>query len=67
MMHKHTERPLLRYDPAWALYDHTERGPVVVCVQDFDLPDYEDRWLSTESYATEREAHNALVDLLAAA
>lgn len=60
----HTEQPLLVHNPAWALYDHPAEGPVTVCVQDFDLPDYEDRWLSTESHATEREAHNALVSLL---
>lgn len=47
-------------DPYYRLY-RSERGPVVVCLQWFDVWDYDERdWLTDEQYATEAEAEAAL-------
>lgn len=48
-------------DPHYRLYDAPRGGPTVICVQDFDYRDYDaGRFLSYDSYATQRDAEDAL-------
>lgn len=48
-------------DPFYRLYNHSMKGPIVVCVQWFDLYDYdEDRWINSVDYETEALALDAL-------
>lgn len=55
-----------RRDPEvhYRLYDSPNQGPTVICVQDFDYPDYAaDRFMTAEAYTTETEAEQALARL----
>ena len=48
-------------NPTYRLYDHSTQGPIVVCVQWFDLYDYdEDRWINNVDYETEALAQDSL-------
>jgi hypothetical protein len=52
-------------DVHYRLYDSDSYGLTVVCVQDFDYPDYDHRrFVSPEAYADERAAWRALDDLV---
>lgn len=48
-------------DVHYRLYDTGERGVVVICVQDFDYPDYdEDSFVSTQAWDSEQQAEEVL-------
>lgn len=50
----------------YRLYHSPANGPVVICVQDFDYPDYDaNRIMSPDAYDTEEEAEAALRELTA--
>lgn len=51
-------------DPHYRLYLGRDGHPVVICVQDFDYPDYDDsRFLSPDAWASKAEAESALREL----
>lgn len=57
----HSLNPAVHY----RLYLHKEKGPVVICVQNFDYPDYDEtRILSPEAWDDEAEAEEALAVLV---
>lgn len=48
-------------DAHWRLYDHPEKGPCAVLVQEFDYPDYDGtRFLNYDAYTTTNDASEAL-------
>lgn len=58
-----------RYNPNvhFRLYSGRHDQPVVICVQDFDYPDYDpNRILSSQAWDTQDDADAALAELLAA-
>jgi len=52
-----------RYNPHphWRLYRHPAKGPVAVCVQDFDYRDYDGEFLGYAAYPDEASA-KAVID-----
>lgn len=56
-----TDRNRTNPDVHYRLYHSANGGPTVICVQDFDYPDYEDeRFMTGQAYSSEEDANLAL-------